>query len=110
MSPDVPAPAPPAIVRVALPRHLRVLAGVGAEVELPVGPPVTQATLLDALEARFPVLVGTVRDPATKTRRPYVRFFACAEDHSHDDPDAPLPGPVAGGVEAFVVLGALSGG
>lgn len=98
------------VVRVALPHHLRTLAGTGPEVRIEVPGPVTQALLLDALEARFPVLTGTLRDATTKKRRPYVRFFACAEDHSHDDPAAPLPPAVASGSEPFVVLGALAGG
>lgn len=97
-------------VRVVLPSHLRTLARVGSEVELEVGGPVTVAAILDALEARYPVLRGTIRDHATKRRRDFVRYFACAEDLSLDPPDAPLPAPVAEGAEPFLVVGALAGG
>lgn len=98
------------MIRVALPAHLRTLAGVTSEVALEVPDPVTQRTVLDALEARYPALRGTIREHGTLRRRAFVRFFACAEDLSHESPDTPLPGPVAAGVEAFVVLGAIAGG
>jgi hypothetical protein len=98
------------MIRVVLPPHLRTLARVAGEVELDVAAPVTQRTALDALEARFPMLRGTIRDHATHKRRPFVRFFACAEDLSHELPDAPLPHAVASGAEPFVILGALAGG
>jgi hypothetical protein len=98
------------VIRVTLPPHLRTLAKVGADLQLEVGAPVTQRAVLDALEARYPMLRGTLRDPATLRRRPFVRFFACREDLSHEPPDAPLPEAVARGGEPFVVLGALAGG
>lgn len=98
------------MIRVVLPVHLRTLARVGAEVALEVPQPVTQRAVLDALEARYPMLRGTLRDHATHARRPFVRFFACREDLSHDPPDRPLPDAVAAGREPFVVLGALAGG
>lgn len=98
------------MIRVALPAHLRTLAGVAGEVRLEVPAPVTQRSLLDALEARHPSLRGTIRDPATQRRRAFVRFFACREDLSHEPPDAPLPGAVTSGAEPFVILGALAGG
>ena len=98
------------MIRVYLPPPLRTLARCDAEVELDVAPPVTQRTVLDALEARYPVLRGTVRDHVTQQRRGYVRFYACQEDLSHEAPDAPLPEAVAHGTEAFVILGALAGG
>lgn len=98
------------MIRVALPAHLRTLAGVSDEVELEVAGPATQSALLDALESRYPMLRGTLRDRATRLRRPYVRFFACREDLSHQAPDAPLPDAVVRGSEVFVVLGALAGG
>jgi molybdopterin synthase sulfur carrier subunit len=98
------------VIRVVLPPHLRTLAGVSGEVELEVPAPVTQGALLDALEARYPMLCGTIRDRASRRRRPFVRFFACREDLSHEPPDAPLPRAVVTGSEAFVVLGALAGG
>lgn len=97
-------------VRVELPAHLRALARVEHEVQVPVDDPVTQRTVLDALEAQLPVLCGTIRDRATGRRRAFVRFFACDEDLSHDDPDALLPAQVASGTEPFVVLGAMAGG
>jgi hypothetical protein len=97
-------------VRVVLPAHLRTLAGVGGEITLDVDAPPTQRGVVDALEARFPSLLGTVRDRATGARRPYVRFFACQEDLSHESPDAPLPDEVAAGREPFIVLGAIAGG
>ncbi len=97
-------------VRVVLPTHLRTLARVGAEVDLEVDGPVTAAAILDELEARYPVLRGTIRDHATKRRRDFVRYFACAEDLSLEPPDAPLPPPVADGTEPFLVIGAVAGG
>jgi len=102
-------------VRVILPAHLRTLAGgVAKEVELDVAADdagaITQRAVLDALEARYPALGGTVRDRSTACRRPFVRFFACSEDLSHESPDAPLPEEVASGKEPFIVLGAIAGG
>jgi molybdopterin converting factor small subunit len=98
------------MIRVVLPAHLRKLARVDGEVLLEVAAPVTQRTVLDALEARYPALRGTIRDHATQRRRPLVRFFACEEDRSHDDPDVPLPEAVASGAEPFLILGAMAGG
>jgi len=98
------------MIRVILPYHLRVLASVDREVKLDVPPPVTQRAILDALEARYPTLSGTIRDHGTGQRRPLVRFFACEEDLSNESPDAPLPGKVASGEEPFVILGAIAGG
>jgi len=98
------------VIRVVIPHHLRNLAGTGAEVTLDVTAPVTQRAVLDALEAHYPVLRGTIRDHATGKRRPYLRFFACMEDLSHESPDAPLPEAVAVGQEPFIVLGAIAGG
>ena len=97
-------------IRVKLPQHLRTLAGVDGEVALAVAAPVTQRSVLDALEARFPALRGTVRDHGTGKRRAFVRFFACERDLSHDPPDAELPGPVVRGEEPFQVVGAMAGG
>ncbi len=97
-------------VRVSLPPHLRDLAGVGPEVAIDVGGEPTPRAVLDALEARYPALRGTIRDHVTLARRPFVRFFACGEDLSHDSPDAPLPGAVAEGTEPFLVVGAIAGG
>ncbi|TDD79551.1 hypothetical protein E1293_23040 [Actinomadura darangshiensis] len=98
------------MIRVVLPAHLRVLAGVRGEVALDVPEPVTLAAVLDALEARHPVLRGTIRDRATGRRRAFVRFFACEEDLSHDPPGTPLPAPVTAGDEPFMVVGAMAGG
>jgi sulfur-carrier protein len=98
------------VIRVILPQHLQTLARVGAEVELQVAGPATQRTVLDALEASYPVLCGTIRDHVTLRRRPFVRFFACAEDVSHDPPDTPLPEAVVNGGEPFLIVGALAGG
>jgi molybdopterin synthase sulfur carrier subunit len=98
------------MIRVVLPSHLRVLAKVGSEVTLEVAAPVTQRSVLDALEARYPVLRGTLRDRDTQRRRAFVRFFACEDDLSHDDPDEPLPDDVVSGREPFVVVGAMAGG
>jgi sulfur-carrier protein len=98
------------VIRVVLPYHLRTLAGVGREVELQVEAPVTLRLVLDALETTYPVLRGTVRDPTTKRRRPFIRFFACEEDLSHEPVDALLPGAVANGAEPLHVVGAMAGG
>jgi hypothetical protein len=98
------------MITVVLPQHLQTLARAGPDVTLDVPEPVTQRSVLDALEAAYPALRGTVRDRATRRRRAYVRFFACGEDLSHEPPDAPLPAAVASGAEPFVILGALSGG
>ena len=98
------------MIRVVLPAHLRTLARSGAEVELEIEGPATQRSLLDALEARYPALGGTIRDPASRHRRPYLRFFACEEDLSHQPPDALLPEEVASGKEPFLVIGAIAGG
>jgi hypothetical protein len=98
------------MIRVVLPPHLRTLARVGAEVTLEVEGPATQRSVLDALEARYPMLRGTIRDHVTGKRRPMLRFFACAEDLSLEPPDAPLPEAVASGAESFWVVGAIAGG
>ncbi len=98
------------MIRVMLPQHLRTLAKVGYEVELEVAGPVTQRSILDALEARYPMLAGTIRDHVTLQRRPFLRFFACQEDWSLEPPDAPLPQEVASGKEPFYVIGAIAGG
>jgi hypothetical protein len=98
------------VIRVELPAHLRILAQVSGEVQLRVGGQVTQRTLLDALESRYPMLRGTLRDQITGQRRPFVRFFANAEDLSHESPDAPLPESVATGAEPLLIVGAIAGG
>ena len=98
------------MIRVVIPYHLRVLAQVGAEVQLDVSGPVTQRSILDALEARYPMLRGAIRDHVTLKRRPMLRFFACEEDLSHDPPDTPLPEAVATGKEAFWIVAAIAGG
>jgi hypothetical protein len=98
------------MIRVILPPHLRTLARVGAEVKLDVEGPVTQRSVLDALEARYPMLRGTIRDHVTHLRRPMLRFFACEEDLSNEPPDAPLPDAVASGAEPYWVVGAIAGG
>ncbi|MEQ7128283.1 MoaD/ThiS family protein [Actinopolymorpha sp. B11F2] len=99
------------MIRVVLPAHLRTLAKVGREVELPLdGQATTQRMVLDALEARYPTLRGTIRDPATGKRRAFVRFFACKQDLSHEHPDTPLPDAVIQGAEPFLVIGAMAGG
>jgi hypothetical protein len=98
------------MIRVALPAHLRTLAHVTGEVKLEVEGPVTQSSVLDALELRYPMLLGTLRDHVTQQRRPYVRFFACEQDLSHEPPHAPLPDAVATGAEPFLVVGAIAGG
>jgi molybdopterin synthase sulfur carrier subunit len=98
------------MIRVGLPYHLRTLASVGGEVQIDVEGPVTQRSILDALEARYPVLRGTIREHASQRRRPYLRFFACEEDLSHEAPDAQLPDAVKSGAEPFLIVGAISGG
>jgi sulfur-carrier protein len=98
------------VIRVVLPSQLRALAQVGREVQLEVGPPVTQRSVLDTLEARYPMLRGTMRDQVTFERRAFVRFFVCEQDVSHASPDTPLPEAVATGVEPFLVIGAMAGG
>ena len=98
------------MIRVVLPFHLRTLAQVGGEVQIEIEGPATQRSVLDALEARYPVLCGTMRDHITLKRRPFIRFFACEEDLSHESPDAPLPEAVAKGAEPFLVIGAIAGG
>jgi len=98
------------MIRVVLPAHLRKLAHVDGEVKLDVEGQVTQRSVLDALEARHPMLCGTIRDHVTRKRRPFVRFFACEQDLSHELPDAPLPEAVATGAEPFLVVGAMAGG
>ena len=98
------------MIRVVLPAHLRKLAHVDGEVKLDVEGQVTQRSVLDALEACYPMLCGTIRDQVTQRRRPFVRFFACAQDLSHELPDAPLPDAVATGAEPFLVVGAMAGG
>ena len=98
------------MIRIYLPAHLRTLAHVNGEVELQVEGPVTQRSILDALEAKYPMLSGTIRDKATQQRRPFVRFFACEEDLSHDSPDAPLPDAIVRGAEPFMIVGAIAGG
>jgi hypothetical protein len=98
------------MIRVVLPTHLRQLARVNREVALEVQAPVTQASVLDALEVEYPMLTGTIRDPATHQRRPFIRFFACGEDLSHEPPDALLPDQVVRGQEQFLIVGAMAGG
>jgi molybdopterin synthase sulfur carrier subunit len=98
------------MIRVILPPHLRGLAHVKGEVELEVAGPVTQRSVVDALEARYPMLTGTIRDHVTQQRRPFLRFFACSEDLSHESPDAPLPDAVVSGAEPLLILGAIAGG
>ncbi|GAA5049342.1 hypothetical protein HNP84_004294 [Thermocatellispora tengchongensis] len=100
----------PCAVRVVLPPHLRTLAQVGREVEVHVQGPPTQRTVLDALEARYPMLRGTIRDHTTLRRRAFIRFYACEQDLSHEPPDAPLPTEVATGTEPLLVVGAMAGG
>src|ERR1700751_2986433 len=97
-------------IRVILPPHLRTLAQVGSEVTLDVAVPVTQRSVLDALETRYPMLRGTIRDQVTQQRRPFLRFFACEDDLSHESPDAPLPEAVASGKEPLLIVGAIAGG
>lgn len=98
------------MIRVVVPPHLKTLAQVGSEVQIAVEGPATQRSVLDALEAQYPMLRGTIRDHVTLKRRPFLRFFACQEDLSHEPPDAPLPGPVASGKEPFIIVGAIAGG
>lgn len=98
------------MIRVAIPAHLRTLAGVRGDVELEVAEPVTQRSVLDALEDRYPMLRGTIRDHVTHLRRPFLRFYACEQDLSNDSPDTPLPEAVAKGKEPFLVVGAIAGG
>lgn len=99
------------MIRIVLPSHLRTLARIeSTEVHLDVDGDATQATVLDALEARYPVLRGAIRDRVTNRRRPFIRFFACERDLSHESPDAPLPGAVCGGHEPFLIVGAIAGG
>lgn len=97
-------------VRVELPFHLRSLAGVRGEVEVPVAGPVTLGAVLDAIESAYPVLRGTIRDHGTLRRRPFLRFYACGQDYSLEPPETPLPGPVASGEQPFLVIGAIAGG
>jgi len=98
------------MIRVELPQHLRTLAQISGEVRLEVAAPVTQHSVLDALESRYPMLQGTIRDHVTQLRRPFLRFFACQEDLSHEPPDAPLPDEVASGIEPLLIIGAIAGG
>src|SRR5262245_21023502 len=98
------------MIRVVLPTHLRTLTGVKGKVELEIEGPITQRSILDTLEANYPVLRGTIRDHATQQRRPFIRFFACGEDWSHESPDTPLPKAIATGAEPFLVVGAMAGG
>jgi molybdopterin synthase sulfur carrier subunit len=98
------------MIRVVLPAHLKTLAQVSGAIELEVIAEPTQSSVIDALEARFPALLGTIRDPATQRRRNFIRFFACEEDLSHESPDAPLPDEVVSGVEPFFIVGAMAGG
>jgi len=98
------------MIQVVLPPHLRTLARVSGKVVLEVEGPITQRSVLDALEAKYPMLRGTIRDHVTQQRRPFIRFFACEEDWSHESPDAPLPDAVATGAEPFMIVGALAGG
>ena len=98
------------MIRVVLPQHLRTLARVEGDVEMEVKAPVTIRSILDTLEARYPMLRGTIRDHGTQERRPFLRFFACSEDWSQQPPDAPLPEPVASGAEPLLIIGAIAGG
>jgi molybdopterin synthase sulfur carrier subunit len=98
------------MIQVVLPAHLRTLARVAGDVTLEIQGPVTQRSVLDAIEAAYPMLSGTIRDHLTQERRPFVRFFACSEDLSHQSPDAPLPEAVASGAEPFLIIGAIAGG
>ena len=99
-----------AVIRVVLPAHLRTLARVDGEVKIEVEGPVTQQSVLTALEARYPALLGTIRDQVTQRRRPFLRFFACEEDLSNEAPDAPLPEAVIAGAEPYLIVGAMAGG
>ena len=98
------------MIRVVLPQHLRTLARVSGEVTIEVHGPATQRSVLDALEASYPVLRGTIRDHVTHERRPFLRFFVCSEDWSHEAPDAPLPKEITSGAEPFLIIGAIAGG
>ena len=98
------------MIRVAIPQHLRTLVGIKGEVQLEIEGAITQRSVLDALEARYPMLRGTIRDHVTQQRRPFLRFFACEEDLSHESPDTPLPEAVANGREPFLIVGAIAGG
>jgi hypothetical protein len=98
------------MIRVVIPFHLKTLAQITGEVQLDVAPPVTQRAVLDALEARYPMLRGTIRDHVTRKRRAFLRFFACEQDLSNESPDAPLPEAVASGAEPYLIIGALAGG
>jgi hypothetical protein len=98
------------MIRVTLPQHLRTLAGTGREVQIEVEGPITQRAVLDAIEARYPMLRGTIRDRATGERRAFIRFFTCGQDWSHEPPDAPLPDAVLKGDEPFMIVGAMAGG
>ena len=98
------------MIRVELPAHLRTLARVNGEVQIEIGGVPTLASVLDGLEARYPMLRGTIRDQSTLERRPFVRFFACEEDYSHEPPETPLPVAVSTGAEAFLIIGAIAGG
>jgi len=98
------------MIRVMLPQHLRTLANVGAEVTIEVPAPITQRSVLDVLEKRYPMLQGTIRDHVTKQRRSFLRFFACEQDLSHEPPDTPLPDAVASGKEPLLIIGAIAGG
>ena len=98
------------MIRVVLPGHLRALAHAGPEIQLSVDGPVTQRSVLDALEAQYPMLRGTIRDHVTQERRPFLRFFACAEDYSLEPPDTPLPDAIASGAEPLLIIGAIAGG
>ena len=98
------------MIRVVLPPHLRGLARISGEVELDLPAPVTQRSVIDALESRYPMLNGTIRDHVTQTRRPFLRLFACGEDLSHEQPDTPLPDAVVSGTEPLLIVGAIAGG
>jgi hypothetical protein len=98
------------MIRIVIPQHLRTLAHVGSEVTLDIEGPVTTCSILDALEEHYPMLRGTIRDHVTQVRRPFLRFFACEMDLSHESPDAPLPEPVARGQEPFLIIAAIAGG
>jgi molybdopterin synthase sulfur carrier subunit len=98
------------MIRVILPAHLRTLARIDDELKIDINAPVTQRSILDAIEEQYPMLRGTIRDHVTKQRRPFLRFFACAEDLSHESPDAPLPDAIASGAEPFFIIGAIAGG
>lgn len=98
------------MIRVILPHHLRTLAQVGAEVTLDVDGPATQRSILDLIETRYPMLRGTIRDHVSRKRRPFLRFFACGQDLSHESPDTPLPDAIASGAEPFLIIGAIAGG